>query len=258
MSAVRAAGDRTGQTVDRLVDVLAALVEAGRPLAAGELAERAGLPVSSTYRLVASLERHGFVERRPRRGVALGLRVLELARRLEDRLGPALLEPSRSPMADLARECGESVLLTAPAGISSIGLASVEGPHAIRLSYGRWRLAPMHRGASGKILLAHLDDERAADVLAAAAAAEPGLDLESLRSELAAIRRHGHAVSHGELDEGASGVAAPILDRGGRLLAGISVAGPTERVRPAEPELVGAVVAAAHRIEDAVGDAWSA
>ncbi|HKI93620.1 MAG TPA: IclR family transcriptional regulator [Gaiellaceae bacterium] len=255
MAAVRAS-DGAGQTIDRAADVLTALGAADGPLGATELAEHAGLPLSSTYRLVQSLERHGFVERRPRRGIALGLRVLELARRAEDRLELALLEPARGPMQELARECSESVLLTAPAGVSAIGLDSVEGSRPIRLTYGRWRLAPIHRGASGKVLLAHLDAEQAGRALDAAATLEPELDFDRLRRELAEIRRRGHAVSHGELDQGASGVAAPILDPSGRLLAGVTVAGPTERVRPAEAELGTAVTAAARRIETAVGDAW--
>ena len=44
------------------------------------------------------------------------LRALGPARRAEDRLEPSLLEPARTPMTELARRCGESVLLTAPAG----------------------------------------------------------------------------------------------------------------------------------------------
>lgn len=253
-----AAGEaaRVGQRTDRIVEVLAVLADADGPLGAAELAERAGLPVSSTYRLVNSLERHGFVERRPRRGIALGLRALELARRAEDRLEPALLEPARSPMADLARECGESVLLTAPAGTRSIGLASVESPRPIRLTYGRWRLAPMHRGASGKVLLAHLDDAQAERVLASAAALEPDRDFRALRRELAEIRRRGFAVSHAELDPGVSGIAAPIFDPARRLVAGLTVAGPSDRVRPAKRTIAEAVRSAARTIEAAVGDAW--
>ena len=258
MTAAFRATEGPGQTIDRVADVLAALVEADGPLGAAELAERAGLPVSSTYRLVQALERHGFVERRPRRGIALGLRVLELARRAEDRLGPALLEPARRPMEELARECGETVLLTAPVGISSIGLASVESPRPVRLTYGRWRLAPMHRGASGKVLLAHVGGEQAARVLAAAAALDPAEDVDALRQELAEIRSRGYAVSHAELDAGASGVAAPILDAGGRLLGGLTAAGPTVRIRPAEQELAQAVAAAGLMISAAVGDAWAA
>ncbi len=232
---------RPAQALDRFVDVLAALVDAGGPLTAAELSRRAGFPLSSTYRLVQSLERHGFVERRPRGTIALGLRVLELARHVEDRLQPALLEPARPLMEQLAREHRETVLLTAPVGTSSIGLASVDSPQAIRLTYARWRLAPLTRGASGKVLLAHLDDERIESVLAAAG---PEVDVGALREELADVRARGYAVSTGELDPGASGVAAPVLDASRRLLAGLTVAGPTERIRAAEPELARAVVEA--------------
>jgi DNA-binding IclR family transcriptional regulator len=236
---------RPGRSLDRFVDVLAALVDAGEPLTATEVAERAGLPLSSTYRLVQSLERHGLVERRPRGTIALGLRVLELARHVEDGLRPTLLQPARPLMQDLAREHGETVLLTAPVGTSSIGLASVDSPQPIRLTYARWRLAPLTRGASGKALLAHLDDEWAERVLATAAA---DLDVATLRAELATIRARGYAVSTGELDAGASGVAAPVFDGSRRLLAALTIAGPTERIRPAEPALARAVVAAARDI----------
>jgi DNA-binding IclR family transcriptional regulator len=243
-----------GQTLDRAVEVLAALGDAAGLLSADELADRVGLPLSSTYRLVQSLERHGLVERRPRRGIALGLRVLELARRTEDRLGPALLDPARGPMEALAHDWEETVLLTAPAGSQSIGLASVDSPRQIRLTYGRWRLAPMHRGASGKVLLAHLDQDRAGPVLAAAARTDPACDVDALRRELETIRERGFASSHGELDPGASGVAAPILDPAGRLLAGLTIAGPTARIREAERELATAVTAAARTIATAIGE----
>jgi DNA-binding IclR family transcriptional regulator len=236
---------RSAQTLDRFVDVLAALVDAGGPLTASELSGRAGLPLSSTYRLVQALERHGFVERRPRATIALGLRVLELARHVEDRLQPSLVGPARPLMEALAHEHGETVLLTAPVGTSSIGLASVDSPQPIRLTYARWRLAPLTRGASGKVLLAHLDHERVEGVLAAAG---PELDVGALREELAEVRARGYAVSTGELDPGASGVAAPVLDASRRLLAGLTVAGPSERILAAEPELARAVVAAAHAL----------
>jgi IclR family acetate operon transcriptional repressor len=240
---------RPGLTLDRFVDLLAALVDAGEPLAAAELAGRAGLPLSSTYRLVQSLERHGFVERLQRGKIALGLRVLELARHVEDRLRPSLLEPALPLMQELARDHEETVLLTAPVGTSSIGLASVESPRPIRLTYARWRLAPLTRGASGKVLLAHLDEERTESVLTAA---EAEVDVDALRDELATIRARGYAVSTGELDPGASGVAAPVFDTSRRLVAGLTLAGPTERIRPAEPDLVRAVVAAARALEGLV------
>jgi DNA-binding IclR family transcriptional regulator len=240
-------------TLDRLVEVMFALADARTPLTAAELAAAANLPVSSTYRLVGALERHGFVDRRPRRGIAVGLRVLELAGLVEERLEATLLEPARPEMERLAREHRETVLLTAPAGSSSIGLASAPSPRPIRLTFARWRLAPLHRGASGKVLLAHLETDAAERVIAAAALAEPRLDVDRLRADLAATRARGHVVTYGELDAGAGGVAAPVFDADGRLVAGLTAAGPVERVLAAEQTLAEAVVSAARAIETAVG-----
>jgi DNA-binding IclR family transcriptional regulator len=249
MVAARSRPARSGRTLDRFVDVLRTLVEAGRPVSAAELAEGADLPLSSTYRLVQALERHGFVERRPRGTITLGLRVLELASHVEDRLQPALLEPAVPVMQELAHEHGETVLLTAPVGASSIGLASVDSPRPIRLTYARWRLAPLTRGASGKVLLAYLDDEWAEQVLGAT---NHGFDVDALRAELAQIRRRGYAVSTGELDDGASGVAAPVFDASGRLVAGLTIAGPTERISATERDLARAVVTAARALGGSV------
>ena len=70
-------------------------------------------------------------------------------------------------MEALAHGHGETAILTAPGGTHAMCLASVESDHhAMRLSYDRWRTAPMHLGASGKVLLAHLDDAHAERILA--------------------------------------------------------------------------------------------
>lgn len=239
MTARPAGGTRV---LDRSLAMLFELSEADEPLAIPELARRADLPSSTAYRLADELEGHGLIERDDG-GLGLGLRILELARRIEDRLAPALLEPARGIMRELAREHDETVLLTAPAGPFAIGLDSVEPPRTVRLSLGRWRVAPMYLGASGKALLAFLTPRAAERVLAV-------LDgqAESLRRELAAVREAGVVVTHGELDPGVSGVAAPVLAPGGRPVAAVTLAGPTDRVGPRADRLSEAVREAAWAI----------
>ncbi len=243
MTARPAGGTRV---LDRSLAMLFELSEADEPLAIPELARRADLPSSTAYRLADELEGHGLIERDDG-GLGLGLRILELARRIEDRLAPALLEPARGIMRELAREHDETVLLTAPAGPFAIGLDSVEPPRTVRLSLGHWRVAPMYLGASGKALLAFLTPRAAERVLAA-------LDgqVESLRRELAAVREAGVVVTHGELDPGVSGVAAPVLAPGGRPVAAVTLAGPTDRVGPQADRLSQAVREAARAIERAL------
>jgi IclR family acetate operon transcriptional repressor len=243
VSARPAGGTRV---LDRSLAMLFELGEADEPLGIPELARRADLPSSTAYRLADELEGHGLIER-DNGGLGLGLRILELARRIEDRLAPSLLEPARGIMRELAREHDETVLLTAPAGPFAIGLDSVEPPRTVRLSLGRWRVAPMHLGASGKVLLAFLPDRSVERVLASLDG-----DAESVRRVLARVRETGVAVTHGELDPGVSGVAAPVLAAGGRPLAGVTLAGPTDRVTPEAERLSGAVREAARAIERAL------
>lgn len=244
------------QVLDRTVELLAVLAAAGAPVAPGALAEHCDLPPSTTYRLLADLEVHGLVARDGRRGVTLGLRVLDFARSLEDLLEETLVQPAREVLQALARTHGETALLTAPGGTHAMCLASVESPqHAVRLSYDRWRTAPMHLGASGKVLLAHLDEAHAERILAAPPPHPSGgaaIDGATLRAQIAATRRDGHLVTHGELDEGATAVAAPVLDARGRPVAALSVAGPTERMRAVLDEIVPAVRDGAAAIADRV------
>jgi DNA-binding IclR family transcriptional regulator len=239
------------QVLERIVALLTALSQSVE-LSPVELAERCDLPPSTTYRLLADLEQHGLVTRAGRRGTTLGLWILDLARSVEDRLASELVEPARDVMEALAERFGETAILTAPGGTHAMCLASCESDrHAMRLSYDRWRSVPMHLGASGKVLLAHLDDAHAERILAAPPAhpsGGPQIDDATLRAQIAATRRDGYLVTDGELDDGATAVAAPVLDGRGRPLAGLSVAGPTARVHNALDEIVPAVVAAAGEI----------
>ena len=244
------------RVLERSLAMLSELAESDLPLSTAELARRADLPPSTAYRLGDELDGHGLVERDGDGGVALGLRLLELARRVEDDLAASLLEPARGTMRELAREHGETALLTAPAGRSAIGLDAVEPARPVRLSFGRWRTAPMHLGASGKVLLAFLPPRAAERVLASVdgvvTASGTPMKIATLRAELAEARQRGFVVTHGELDRGVSGVAAPVLGLRGRLLAGLTLVGPTERVAPRVERLSAAVRAAAEGIGRAV------
>jgi DNA-binding IclR family transcriptional regulator len=231
--------------LERAVELLARLGETPSELTVPELASDTGMPTSTAYRLLAELERHGLVERTADRTVSLGTRVVALGRSAEAGLRERLVGPATSVMEELALELGETVILTAPCGLEAILLHIVETErHPVRLSYASFRRAPMHRGASGKILAAYLDPLARERLLAAVA--EPGLD-----AALAQVRADGFVVTTGELDQGASAAAAPILDPRGRIAAGLSIAGPTDRIAARLVVATHAVRDGAQRIEAA-------
>jgi len=224
--------------LERAVELLARVADGDATVAT--LASDAGLPTSTAYRLLATLERHGLVQRGAGRTVALGTRVVAFGRAAEASLNERLVAPAAPPMERLSRELGETVILTAPCGLEAIVLHAVEADQAVRLTYTAYRRAPMHLGASGKVLAAYLDRDERERLLDAVG--DPGL-----APALDAIRARGWAATTGEVDRGVSAVAAPVLDAGGRLICGLSAAGPSERM--AARGLPAAVTAAARDIE---------
>src|SRR5882762_368764 len=81
----------TSQTLDRGIRVLTALADATSGMTVAQLAERVGAPRTAGYRLVATLEAHGYVRRSPDGRVRLGLGVLGLARRVQPLLREAAI-----------------------------------------------------------------------------------------------------------------------------------------------------------------------
>jgi DNA-binding IclR family transcriptional regulator len=231
--------------LQRAVELLGRLDRLPTDPTVAELASDTGMPTSTAYRLLTELERHGLVRRGPDRTVALGTRLVAFGRTAEEGLRERLVEPARRVMDELSERVGETVLLTAPCGLEGIVLHAVQTErHSVRLSYTLYRRAPMHRGASGKILAAYLEEGERERLLEAVGS-------PSLARELERIRRAGFAFTSEELDRGAAALAAPILDRRGRIAAGLSVAGPAERVAAHPERLQPALLAAAQRIERA-------
>src|SRR5260221_7944051 len=92
---------------------------------------------------------------------------------------------------------------------------------------------PLFLGATSKIILAHLParalksmfEKHAAEI----AKARLGADLDAFRASLAAIRRAGFVVTHGEIDPGRVGIGAPLFDRDHNILGSLSFALPDHR-----------------------------
>jgi len=229
--------------IERAVDLLARVAEEGGDATVATLASDAGLPTSTAYRLLAALERHGLVQRDAASTVSLGTRVVALGRAAEARLHERLVAPAAPAMERLVRERGETAILTAPCGLDAIVLHTVEARYTVRLSYAVYRRAPMHLGASGKVLAAWLEPAERERLAAAAGDGD-------LARTLAEVRERGWVLTSGEVDPGVSAVAAPVRDARGRILAGLSLAGPSARMAQAGfAETAAAVREAAAAIE---------
>lgn len=227
------------QVLERSLSLLTELASSEEPLSAPELARRAELPVSTTYRLASALEQAELIFRERRGALRLGYGFLEYARAIEESVTSSLVIPAQEPMRQLALRCEETVLLTVPSGSHAIGLANAESPRPVRLTFALWRRAPLELGASGKILLAFAEDYvRLRGLSAAAKRGGARFDRAALEGDLEKIRRDGYAHTSGELDEGAVAYAVPVRNNEGRLLAGLTVAGPSARMETLAEDVV--------------------
>ena len=177
--------------------------------------------------------------------------MFELARLARKGLG--LSEVARPIMKVLAAEVGETVLLTRRTGTAVVCLEREETGNPVRLSYERGHVLPVNAGASALVLLAWASEAEVDDVISRSGL--PRLteatvtDAGVMRERLAAIRADGFAVSRGELDPDLLGVAAPIRDETGDVVAAVSVAALSHRVAEGRvPEIKKAVGAAAAQI----------
>lgn len=242
-------------TADKVLDVLL-LFDAARPeLSTDQISALIDAPRSTTYRYVRTLRDKGFLEKSDGGAFRLGPRVLELARVARRSLDIGDL--ALPVMEEIAATTRETVLLTRLVGHNAICIERVEGPQTVRISFDRGQVQPLHAGASSKILLAYVDERLWDNYLALplerftdATTTDPA----ALKTKLRQIRRQGYCVSDGEVDTGARAVAVPILDERGRLMAGLSTAGPAFRMdADVVEEHVAQLLAGAAAVQEQLG-----
>ena len=245
--------EHTTQTLERGLDLLLAFSEAHPTLSVAQLSEQSGLPLSTVYRLLQTLEARGFVSPAGAGRYQLGPSILAmlpvLRRRIDQDIGGIALPI----MEELAMATGETVILTVVSNNLAVCIQSVESDQALRLSFRRGVISPLWSGASAKVLLAYLDPEAQAAVIEQAAgqsyASGARVEAEALAAQIAAIRADGYVCTSDEIDLGARAVAVPVLKRGRRLLAGLSVAAPRARLDlAAVPALAAQLAGAAARV----------
>ena len=233
------------RSVLRAIDVLT-LFDAAHPTRhLREIVASTGLPKTTTVRLLATLESRALVVRRGETTYAPGAAVLQWVR-----LAASVWEVSteaRAVMRQLVDECGETVNIYVRQGLSRSSIAQEEGTATVRSVVEVGATMPLSRGATAKVLLGGAPDS----VVDELAALDETVDLEGLRRQVAATLETGYGVTHGERELGASAVAAPIRHPDGRLIAALSVSGPTSRFTADRiPRYVDAVTAAARSISE--------
>jgi len=232
--------EQTGvRAVERAADILISLGKAERSLA--ELSREVGLNKATVLRILASLERKGFVLKDKHTGkyaIDVGLWGL-FSGALYRREG--LVKIALPFMRDLWEHTGETITLYIQKGSDRVCIAELPSVHPLRYTAGLGRTVPLYAGSPGKLMLAYLPPEELNAVLEEIEllplTEKTITDKNVLLTELEQIRKQGWSTSFGERIEGVSSLSVPIFDGEGRILASLNILGPY--VRLGEDRLMG-------------------
>lgn len=216
------------QSVDRSIDLLELLADAGGQAALSELAAQTGLPLPTIHRLMRTLLLRGYVRQLPSRRYTLGARLI----RLGESAGRQLGSDARPILAQVAEDLGESANLAMIDRDMAVYVAQAVSSQTMRTFTEVGRRVFTHSTGVGKALLAQLPDTTVTEIMHRVgmppATERTIVTLDALLADLVAIRQRGYAIDDGEQEIGVRCYAVPVP--GAPTPTAVSISGPDSRV----------------------------
>lgn len=223
----------TVQVIERMFTLIEILATREEAVSLKEISEQSGLHPSTAHRILNDLATGRFVDRPAAGSYRLGMRLLELGNLVKARLN--VRDAALAPMRELHKLTQQPVNLSMRQGDEILYLERTyserSGMQVVRAIGGR---APLHLTSVGKLFLASDDPQRLR-----AYAVRTGLpgqtrnsitELPVLERELSKARQYGIARDNEELELGVRCMAAGIYDDQNKLVAGLSISAPADRL----------------------------
>ena len=228
------ANKMSAQLFERAFAIIDLVAQHSQPLLLKEIVSLTGLHTSTAHRILSDLVIAGFLEHLDTGHYQLGLRLLELGSIVKERLN--IREVAMPAMQWLHEETEQTVNLSVRQGDDIVYIERAEssrsGMQVFRAIGGR---ATLHLTSVGKLFLAAAEPR-----LLKSYASRTGLPgatvnsivtLDRLEQELGLVRQFGFARDNEELELGVRCIAAAVHDNTGKLVAGLSISAPAERMQ---------------------------
>ena len=227
--------DESGKTANRYriealakgLEVLRLFDETTTSLKLREICDRTGIPMPTAFRVVATLEEGGFLERLPDGAIRPGVAVLTLGSAALR--GSSVVQLSEQPLRHLAESTGETVNLGTLLGDRVLYLARLRNSDLVTANIQVGSTLPAPYPSMGKLLLAYLDADELQEALTSHdfsvdVGPNAAHSLEELRAALAPIRDQGYAIQDEEVAAGLRSVSVPVFGRADQPAAAINIA----------------------------------
>ena len=245
------------KVLDRLMDILSQLTTEKPELGVVQIAQATGLSKGTAHRLLAALEDHHLVDKDPNsKRYRLGMRLFELGTLAAWHVGLSLL--ANQYLNELVQATGETGNIGVFDHGSVLYVAKVEGWHSLRMPSQVGARLDAYCTALGKVLLSHLNEEERTKYLRHSGmpfrTVKTITDIRRFNAEATTIVQNGFAMDDEEQEIGLRCIAAPIHDHTGRVVAAVSLSGPTTRITlETVPEVAGRVIACAQATSVSLG-----
>lgn len=203
-------------SVENALDVLEALCDEQNDIQISRLSEKLGMNKTSVFRVLATFENRGYVEREEVSGrYRLGLSAYEVGQKLLSRMG--VLNKARPLMQKLVRDCDETVYLVVRRDHEVLFLDLADTTQQVKIVSLAGQRFPIESTAAGRVMLAQLPETD-----------DDSCHLE--REQRTIIRRQGYCIDTDALGDGITSLAAPLFSGSGVLAGCLCCVGPTYRL----------------------------
>lgn len=242
------------RSIQRALDILSCFNWYERELTLTEISEKVNLAKSTTSRILSTLENEKFLKRDDKSGTyKLGINLYYLGLVAKESMG--LRNIAQPIMVELRNITKETINLYLLDGMERVCFDQVESPHFIKQSVRVGERFPLWDGATGKIILANLDENIWDEMLnelkpiTEHTIVDPGKFIELLNE----YKATGVAVTVGEKNYDIGCAAAPIFDATGSVIGCISISGPSSRFPENTDQYSFLVIDAARKISTQLG-----
>jgi len=204
---------------------------ADQPRSFTELIDLMSSNKATIHRFVTTLENLGYIAKNQQEKYQLTPKFHSIGSKAVEQFN--LIEIAKPYLTQLAFEVNESVLIAGYSNDTVYYLDKIESPAALRIVVEPGKTAPLYSVASGKLYLAHLNEEERKEYFLThpltPITERTITNPEHMKKELQEIREKGFAVDHEEWEEYLRGVAFPIYDYTNKLVSALCIAGVSYR-----------------------------
>ena len=223
------------QVLHKTVDILEALRRVPDGLALGEISTKVAMPKPTVYRILATLESRGYLERSSSGSYRLSRKLFGAPR--DATVEQRILRAAGPVMERLSLATGETLNLGVLDGGEVLVIETVESQQSVRMSSKIGNRRYPHSTALGKVLIADMSEREMLRLVRAkgmpAFTARTITTEKAIIVELERVRTQGFALDSQENEQHGRCIAAPVFDAEHNVVAALSISGPLPRMKTA-------------------------